>query len=104
VVRMDLYTYSPSETDANGNPRPVLTHRIVMGTEGFLRSSEKVMEAVQAIGRSRQPATAAAPPQPAPPQAAPAPPPSAPRPPVPPQPVPQQAAPQPVAPPRPPFP
>jgi hypothetical protein len=53
VVRLDLFTYSPTETDANGNPRPVLSHRIVMGTDGFLRSSEKVVEAVQAISRNR---------------------------------------------------
>jgi hypothetical protein len=54
VVRLDLFTYSPTETDANGNPRPVLSHRIVMGTEGFLHSSEKVVEAVQVIQRARQ--------------------------------------------------
>lgn len=64
VVRLDLFTFSPTETDANGNPRPVLSHRIVMGTEGFLRSSEKVVEAVQHITRAR-------PGQPAPPPAAP---------------------------------
>jgi hypothetical protein len=67
VVRLDLFTYSPTETDANGNPRPVLSHRIVMGTEGFARSSEKVVEAVQFLARNRAPQPPAAPP----PQAAP---------------------------------
>ena len=65
VVRLDLFTYSPSETDANGNPRPVLSHRIVMGTEGFLHSPEKVIEAVQAIQRARQTPSRQSPPQPA---------------------------------------
>lgn len=116
VVRLDLFTYSPSETDANGNPRPVLTHRVVMGTEGFLRSSEKVMEAVQVIGRSRQqqpaPANQAGPPSPAqgapapqwpPQQQAPQPPrPQQPSPPQPPQP--QAKAPEAPAPAKPPFP
>ena len=54
MVRLDLYSYSPNETDANGNPRPVLSHRIVMGMDGFLRSSEKVVEAVKVIGQARQ--------------------------------------------------
>ena len=55
VVRLDLFTYSPSETDANGQPRPVLSHRIVMGMEGFVRSSEKVLEAMQQINRAHAP-------------------------------------------------
>jgi hypothetical protein len=54
MVRLDLYSYSPNETDANGSPRPVLSHRIVMGLDGFLRSSEKVVEAVKVISQSRQ--------------------------------------------------
>lgn len=112
MVRLDLYSYSPNETDANGNPRPVLSHRIVMGLDGFLRSSEKVVEAVKVIGQARQqqprptPAPQPRPPQPPTPQAA------APQQPMPPQPVPQapmsqQPAPQapvPPAPSKPPFP
>jgi outer membrane biosynthesis protein TonB len=108
VVRLDLFTYSPSETDANGGARPILTHRIVMGTDGFLRSSEKVVEAVQLMSRARAPqppATRA--PQPPPQQ------PSTQQPPRPPQapaPVvsstPQAASrpPEPPPPSRPPFP
>jgi hypothetical protein len=68
VVRLDLFTYSPTETDANGNPRPVLSHRIVMGTEGFVRSSEKVVEAVQFLARNRAPQPQAEPPAPPPQQ------------------------------------
>ena len=86
VVRLDLFTYSPTEVDANGNPRPILSHRIVMGTEGFLRSSEKVVEAVQAMTRNRAQPQAPPPgrPQGPPPQAAqPAPPPQQPAPPPP---------------------
>ena len=98
VVRLDLFTYSPSETDANGQPRPILSHRIVMGMEGFVRSSEKVLDAMQQINRAQgaqqgagqmapQPQAAPRPAQPPQQQAAqpvPAPPP--------PQPQPQPAA------------
>jgi hypothetical protein len=106
VVRLDLFTYSPTETDANGNPRPVLSHRIVMGTEGFARSSEKVVEAVQFLARNRAPQPQAAPPAP---QAAPQPAPPRPQtpqwPPAPAAPAPpanKTPEPPPVA--RPPFP
>ncbi|HMH65118.1 MAG TPA: hypothetical protein VK515_06005 [Rhizomicrobium sp.] len=65
VVRLDMVTYSPNETDAQGRPRQVFTQRIVMGTEAFLRSSEKVLEIVQQLG-ARPVRTAQAAPQPAP--------------------------------------
>jgi len=99
MVRLDLYSYSPSETDAGGQPRPVLSHRIVMGMDGFLRSSEKVVEAVKMISQARRPAPAqAAAPQPPRPQAPPAPP-------APPPEPPRAAAPPPaLAPSKPPFP
>jgi hypothetical protein len=87
MVRLDLYSYSPNETDANGNPRPVLSHRIVMGLDGFLRSSEKVVEAVKVIGQARQQ-------QPRPPQPQQPPPQQAPQPPQ--QRMPQPPAPQPA--------
>jgi hypothetical protein len=51
IVRLDLMSYSPSETDANGQPRAVLTHRIVMGMDAFLRSSEKVLEISRQIAK-----------------------------------------------------
>ena len=101
VVRLDLFTYSPSETDANGQPRPVLSHRIVMGMEGFVRSSEKVLDAMQQINRAHAPQQA---PQQPSQQAQPRPQPAqqpAPPPPPPQQPQPQAAPPisQPVKPP-----
>jgi hypothetical protein len=64
VVRLDLVTYSPNETDAQGKPRQVFTQRVVMGTEAFLRSSEKVREIVQQLshpGAHAQPQPAPAP-------------------------------------------
>jgi hypothetical protein len=71
VVRLDLVTYSPNETDARGKPRQVFTQRVVMGTEAFLRSAEKVRDIVQQLshpGTHVQPVPA----QPATMQAAPA--------------------------------
>ena len=53
VVRLDMVTYSPNETDANGRPRQVFTQRIVMGTDAFLRSSEKIVEIVQQLTQAR---------------------------------------------------
>jgi hypothetical protein len=115
LVRLDLFTYSPTETDANGNPRPILSHRIVMGTEGFLHSSEKFVEAVQVIQRARQGAPQARPqaappqprpqaPQPAPPAQPQWPPQAAPSVPPPPASAPAPKAPEPPPPARPPFP
>lgn len=71
VVRLDLVTYSPNEIDAQGRPRQVFTQRIVMGTEAFLRSSEKIVEMVQQItgamaARQQAPVQNPAPVQPAP--------------------------------------
>jgi hypothetical protein len=74
VVRLDLVTYSPNETDAQGKPRQIFTQRVVMGTEAFLRSAEKVREIVQQLshpGAHVQPRPAQ--PQPVQPQAAPQP-------------------------------
>lgn len=75
VVRLDMVTYSPNETDANGRPRQVFTQRIVMGTDAFLRSSEKIVEIVQqlthAMTAQAKPAETPAP-QPARPAAQPA--------------------------------
>ena len=63
IVRLDMVTYSPNETDPQGHPRQIFTQRIVMGTEAFLRSSEKVVEIVQQLTGARQPQPAQ--PQPA---------------------------------------
>lgn len=76
IVRLDLVTYSATETDASGNARPVLTQRVLMGIDAFLRSSEKILETVQAITKAQQqravpaPQQQAAPQQPAPQPAA----------------------------------
>ena len=69
VVRLDMMTYSATETDAQGQPRPILTHRIVMGADGFLRSSEKILESGEAVSAEidrprRHPPAAAVPPAP----------------------------------------
>jgi hypothetical protein len=115
VVRLDMVTYSPNETDAQGRPRQVFTQRIVMGTDAFLRSAEKVVEIVQQLSRARgQQAAAQAPaPQPQAPQPA-APQTTAPRPNLQPVPAAPRGAPPyvtgplfppaPVEPPRPPKP
>jgi hypothetical protein len=73
IVRLDLVTYSPKETDAGGQPRPVFTQRLVMGTDAFLRSSEKILEIVQQITarNAARPTASQAAPQPAPRPAAP---------------------------------
>lgn len=67
LVRLDLVTYSATETDANGQPRPILTHRIIMGADGFLRSSEKILEAVKMFNKSAAAAPAPGRPAPSPP-------------------------------------
>jgi len=64
IVRLDLMAYSPTETDANGKPRAVLTHRIVMSVDAFQRSSEKVMDITRQLSAQAAP-QAAAPVQPA---------------------------------------
>ncbi|MFO1248872.1 MAG: hypothetical protein U1E93_11775 [Alphaproteobacteria bacterium] len=78
VVRLDMVTYSPNETDANGRPRQVFTQRIVMGTDAFLRSSEKIVEVVQQLTKAISAAQAKpdAAPKPAPQPAPAAPPPT----------------------------
>jgi hypothetical protein len=53
VVRADLVTFSPTETDASGQPRPIFAARLVMGLDAFQRASEKMQEAVQAIVRAQ---------------------------------------------------
>lgn len=73
VVRLDLVTYSPNETDAQGKPRQVFTQRVVMGAEAFLRSAEKVRDIVQQLSHpgAHVQAAAPAPAQPTPVQPAP---------------------------------
>jgi hypothetical protein len=49
TVRVDFVALSPTEREANGQPKAVFRQRIVMGVDGFLRSAAKVQEAVQAL-------------------------------------------------------
>ena len=51
TVRVDFVALSPTEREANGQPKAVFCQRIVMGVDGFLRSASKVQEAVQALQR-----------------------------------------------------
>jgi hypothetical protein len=95
IVRLDLVTYSATETDASGNARPVLTQRVLMGVDAFLRSSEKILETVQAITKAQQQRAVPAPRQAAQQQPAPQPAPQHNPPPLPRQ---EQIAPQPPQP------
>jgi hypothetical protein len=60
IVRLDLVTHSATENGADGKPRLVLTSRVVMGTDQFLRAAEKIVEAARMIVEQRQPKTPAA--------------------------------------------
>jgi len=51
VVRIDLVTLSPTEKDASGQPKAVFQQQIVMGAEAFLRSTEKMHGAAQALAK-----------------------------------------------------
>ena len=44
IVRLDLVAHSPTETGADGKPRAVFSHRIVMGMDQFLRAADKIGE------------------------------------------------------------
>jgi hypothetical protein len=67
IVRLDLVAHSPTESGADGKPRAVFTHRIVMGVDQFLRAAEKIAETTRVIRNNTAPQGAAvAPPQPQP--------------------------------------
>ena len=77
IVRLDLIAHSATETDASGQPRPVFTHRIVMGVDQFLRASQKITDTTHAIAQQQRKQQVAQPVEPlaprqAMPQAAPA--------------------------------
>jgi hypothetical protein len=48
-VRLDLVAHSPTEAGPDGKPRPVFSHRVVMGVDQFLRAAEKIAETVKVI-------------------------------------------------------
>ena len=51
VVRIDLVVLSPTEKEAGGQPKAVFQQQIVMGAEAFLRSTEKMHGAAQALAK-----------------------------------------------------
>ena len=59
IVRLDLVTHSPTETGADGKPRAVFSHRIVMGMDQFLRAADKIAETRQLLLKARTDATQA---------------------------------------------
>jgi hypothetical protein len=72
VVRLDFVAYSPTDADAQGQPRQTLTHQVVMGVEAFMRAASQCTEAAKKLKAANQPAPAAPPaPKPAPPAPAP---------------------------------
>jgi hypothetical protein len=85
IVRLDLIAYSPIEHDADGKPRQVFTHRVVMGMDQFLHASEKIARTAEMIRQANQQPPRAPAPQAA---AKPATPPQAPAQPATPQPPP----------------
>jgi hypothetical protein len=40
TVRIDLFSLSPAERDANNNPKPVLRQRLIMTLEGFMNARD----------------------------------------------------------------
>jgi len=42
TVRIDTFTASPSEKDADGNPKPVFRQRIIMTLEGFMNARDLI--------------------------------------------------------------
>ncbi len=51
TVRLDLFSFSPTEKDANGQPKAISDHRLVMTVPAFLHAAAKIQEAGQAIGK-----------------------------------------------------
>jgi hypothetical protein len=56
TVRLDFMVFSPTEKEANGQPKVVHQQRIVMGAEAFLHSTAKIQEAAQALSKLGTPA------------------------------------------------
>ncbi|QUS35688.1 hypothetical protein [Falsirhodobacter algicola] len=49
IVRIDLVSLSPSERDANGQPKPVFRQRVVMSVESFANSVELMQKALNGL-------------------------------------------------------
>jgi hypothetical protein len=51
IVRIDFVVLSPTEKDAGGQPKAIFQQQLVMGAEAFLRSTEKMQGAAQALAK-----------------------------------------------------
>jgi hypothetical protein len=49
VVRVDLVSLSPTERDANGNPKKVFRQRLIFSIEAFANSVEVMQKALQGL-------------------------------------------------------
>jgi len=51
VVRIDFVGLSPTEHDANSNPKTVFKQRIVMPSDAFANSADLIRRAVEGLGK-----------------------------------------------------
>jgi len=51
IVRIDFVVLSPTEKEASGQPKAIFQQQILMGAEAFLRSTEKMHGAAQALAK-----------------------------------------------------
>jgi hypothetical protein len=49
IVRVDLMSLSPTERDANNNPKSVLRQRVIFSVEGFANSVDVMQKALQGL-------------------------------------------------------
>ena len=49
IVRVDLVSLSPTERDANNQPRSVLRQRVIFSIEGFANSVDLMQKALQGL-------------------------------------------------------
>lgn len=68
IIRIDLVSLSPTERDANQQPKPVFRQRVTMPLDGFLQSFGMMEQVIQRLAeagvvtkRSPTPTEAAAP-------------------------------------------
>lgn len=52
IVRIDLMSLSPTERDADNNPKPVFRRRIVMPLDAFANSTELMRKAVNGLAEA----------------------------------------------------
>jgi hypothetical protein len=49
VVRVDLMSLSPTECDANNNPKSTFCQRVIFSVDGFVKSLEVMQKAFQGL-------------------------------------------------------